>query len=64
MIYLITWKNWDRNKFKFRGFKKQWITDAEVLNKNVSNESKSWKRRNTLGKLILSENQSQNTSRK
>ncbi len=38
------------------------ITDTEALNKNVSNELKVEKEDNTLGKLILSENQSQNTS--
>ena len=47
------------------GLKNNAIADTEALNKNVSNELKVElkveKEDNTLGKLILSENQSQNT---
>ena len=44
------------------GLKNSVITDAEVLNKNVSNESVVEKEANTLGKLVLSENKSEITS--
>ena len=44
------------------GLKNSVITDAEVLNKNVSNESTVEKEANTLGKLVLSENKSEITS--
>ena len=44
------------------GLKNSVITDAEVLNKNISNESTVEKEANTLGKLVLSENKSEITS--
>ena len=44
------------------GLKNSVITDAEVLNKNVSNESVVEKEANTLVKLVLSENKSEITS--
>ena len=59
-------KNIDRIEteinLNLEGLKNSVITDAEVLNKNVSNESKVEKEANTLGKLVLSENKSENTS--